>query len=760
MNLIYLKSFFTGLLLITAAIFTATGAPSNFGVTAVYPSQYKIVYHRISITVDPGTSGAITNGSVTTYFKTTAASVSQIGFDFDSHMSVNSVMYHGSSLGTYTFSSNVITINFPAALTPLGKLDSVTINFSGTPITPVTSVPSGYNYSATYKCIYTLGESFRGSTWWPCRDSLVNKIDSVDLIVTTPSGYRAGSNGVVTETVVGPNRICTWKTRHPIATYLINFSAADYTNYQFTATSLTHTVPVLNYLYSTTDFGPTYQGYLNMLKTVMPVYSSLLNTDYPFYDEKYGTAESGTGWGALEVQSMTFIDRTSYSGGYTLAHELAHQWFGDKLTTGDWHQIWLNEGFAQYFQAVVYPENLLGASTAASQRSSLKSSVSTSSTTYVSNISSADNIFIGSGTQPYQKGAMTISMLRSWLGDTKFFTALHNYLNAPGLVYNFTYVDSLKKYMQAQTPNDLTNFFTAWVNQKGKATYAVKYQYATNGVYIQLVQSPTFAGAGYFDMPVPIEIKNGTGLDTTIVVIDRAGRLYNSVSGGSYSANTIYYKLSATPTGIPIFDPNNNVLATASSINSSSTLNTLIILPVQDISLSVAGSDHNAKINWKIITDQPIESVEIEKSRDGENFTAITKTAATKIAANQYTGSFNDNQAGDGMLFYRLKLNKTDGSFVYSTVRVLNLASGGQIKITPNPALNYFTINIPSAYTDKSQQVNLVIYNAAGLLVHEEKIASNTSSVTVPCESFMPGLYQAVLINEKQQRLQTQFLKQ
>ncbi|MEO8582452.1 MAG: M1 family aminopeptidase, partial [Flavitalea sp.] len=495
---------------------------------AVYPSSYDIVYHRINVTVNPGVSGTISNGSVTTYFKTTAASVPQIGFDFNGTMNVSSVYYHGSAVA-YTFTGNVVLITFPSALTPLGTLDSVTINFNGTPVAPVTSVPSGYNYSSTYKCIYTLGEAFRGSTWWPCKDSLTDKIDSVDMIITTPSGYRAGSNGVVTETIVGPNRICTWKTRHPIATYLINFAAADYTNYQFNATSLSHTVPVMNYLYSATDYNATYQNNLNMLQSVMPAYATLLNTDYPFYDEKYGTAESGTGWGALEVQSMTFIDRTAYSGGYTLAHELAHQWFGDKLTTNNWHQIWLNEGFAQYFESVVYPENLLSAGTAATKRSNLKGSVSTgNTTTYVSNISNADNIFIGGSSQPYQKGAMTISMMRAWMGDTKFYTALHNYLNAPGLQYNFTCVDSLQKYMQAQTPNDMTNFFSDWVTQPGRASYVVNYQYVTKGVYIQLIQSRTYGSTSYFDMPVPIQIKNGSGLDTTIVIIDRGGNLYNS----------------------------------------------------------------------------------------------------------------------------------------------------------------------------------------------------------------------------------------
>lgn len=749
MNACSIKNGFAGLLLLLLPVFLQA---------AIYPSQYDIKYHRINITVDPGTSGAITSGTVTTYFKTTAASVSQIGFDFDAHMTVNAVMYHGSSLGTYTFSSNVITITFPAALTPLGKLDSVTINFSGTPVAPSTSIPSGYNYATN--SIYTLDEAFTGSTWWPCKDSLVDKIDSVDFTITTPSAFRTGSNGVVTETIVGPNRICTWKTRHPIATYMINFAASDYVNYQFNATSLTHTVPVLNYLH-TADNTATYQSNLNILQSVMPVYATLLNTDYPFYDEKYGTAECGSGWGALEVQSMTFLDRNEYGGGgYVLAHELSHQWFGDKLTTNDWHQIWLNEGFAQFFQQVIFPENLLGAATAASQRSSLKNSVNTTSTTYVPNISNVDNIFFGSSaSQPYEKGAMTLSMLRSWMGDTKFFTALHNYLNAPGLAYNFTSVDSLQKYMQAQTPNNLTNFFNAWVNQKGTVTYTVNYQYVTNGVYIQLIQSPVFAGAGYFDMPVPLEIKNGTGLDTTVVLIDRGGILYNSVTGATYNASTFYYNLSATPTIAPVLDPNNNVLATASSTNVSSTLSTNILLPVQDISLSVAGSVHAAKINWKITADEPLSSVEIQRSKDGSSFETIAESAVTKISSNQYAGTYTDDQAEGETLFYRLKLYKQDGSFNYSSVKILNLAAVAQLMVAPNPARDICTLTIPLLYLNQSQQISLQVYNAAGALIKDEKIPGN-ASVTISCTSFTPGVYQVVLVNEKGQQLQTRFLKQ
>src|SRR4051812_18222966 len=73
---------------------------------AIYPANYHTCYHRIQLTVNPGVSGTISKGSVTTYFTTTAASISQIGFDFDFHMAVDSIKYHGALLASYTFASS------------------------------------------------------------------------------------------------------------------------------------------------------------------------------------------------------------------------------------------------------------------------------------------------------------------------------------------------------------------------------------------------------------------------------------------------------------------------------------------------------------------------------------------------------------------------------------------------------------------------------------------------------------------------------
>jgi Peptidase family M1 domain/Secretion system C-terminal sorting domain len=737
------------LLCCTSTIFAAT-----------YPAKYDIVYHRLSFTVNPATAATsgITNGSVTTYFKTTANNVSQIGFDFASGMSVGTVTYHGVALpgANVTRPGNVVLITLSSTIATMGTLDSVTINFSGLPTAAGSPVPSGWNANNTKASVYTLGESFTGSTWWPCHDSLTDKIDSVDMIATTPSAYRVAGNGVVTESISGANRICTWKTRYRIATYMINFAAANYVNYQYNITTGGKTLPVLNYLYSADNTAPFRTG-TDFIQTILPVYVSVLNDDYPFIDEKYGIADCYGNWGALEVQSMTFCATSSIQDNATLAHELAHQWFGDKLTTNDWHQVWLNEGFATYFEKVVYPENLLGASAAQTSRTNLKGSVGSATTAYVANISSANNIFAGAD-QPYPKGAMILSMLRAWIGDTKFFTALHNYLQAPGLAYNFTSVDSLKFYMQQQTPNDLTNFFSDWINQKGTVTYAVKYQYVTKGVYIQLTQSPSSAGAGYFDTPVPIQIKNSSGLDTTIVVIDRNGVLYNSVTGATYNSNTIYFPLSATPTIAPVVDPKDVVLADASTTTASTTIASLI-LPYQKSSLEANVSQGRARIHWMLETDQPFSKISIERSADGKTYKAIADVKPEKTSQNSFEGDYVDADALAATTYYRLRVTGVTGEASYSPVKVVHNNANEVVRISPNPVHDKINIQLPQNFATNTSVTKILVYASAGQLMMQIAQPAGKTSASIDATSLPKGYYSVVVVNGNEHPYETTILK-
>lgn len=731
------------------------------GYAVANSSNYDVVYHRICITVNPAASAAISAGSVTTYFKTTTNNVSAIEFDLDGAMAVSSATYHGSAITkNHNSTTDVLTLTIPTIATA-GTLDSVTINYSGTPIlAPASGVPSGYNYkdhgSPAQKQIYTLGEPYTGHNWWPCKETLYDKIDSVTLIVTAPDTYKVAGNGLVTETSSGGNTITTWKTNYKIATYMINFAVANYVNYQFTINTSSVNLPVMNYLYAESNTA-AYQTAADLTKTILPMFASTLGA-YPFLDEKYGLAECTSGWGALEVQSMTFIASDSYNK-YTIAHELAHQWFGDKLTTNSWHQIWLNEGFATYCENVIFPENLYPSELAA-KRSALKTSVTNSSKTYVTDTTTPNNIFIGAGTQPYPKGAMILSMLRSWMGDANFFTALQNYLNSPGLAYGFTSVDSLQKHMEAVVPGlNLTNFFNDWVTKAGKVTYAVQYQYVTNGVYIRLTQSPTSAGAGYFDMPVPIRIRNGSGMDTTIVIIDKRGVLSRSPNGSSYGTNIIYYPLSATATIAPSLDPNSVVLATSSSVTVNNTLSGMITLPLTDIRLSAhATLNKSVDINWSFYSDESVMFVELQKSDDAISFVGIQTIPASLLTSTVYKGTFTD-QLFNKNQYYRLKITGKDGHAVYSGIEaVKNVPKNNLPEVFPNPVATNFTLVFPQSF--RTGEAKLLIKNSLGQVVKTETVnASPGFKAVLQVQDIPSGLYSIWITDAKGASFKTNFIK-
>jgi aminopeptidase N len=637
-----------------------------------------------------------------------------------------------------------------------GTLDSVTVFYSGTPPAPATSIPSGYNFvtkNSTQKALFTLGEAFTGHTWWPCKESLYDKIDSVDLIVTAPNTYKVAANGLVTEVASGSNTITTWKTRYAIATYGINFAIANFQNYQYNMTTGGKTLSVMNYLYAE-DNTATYQNSVNGVQTILPMFVSVFGVDYPFLDEKYGTTECTGNWGALEVQNMTFVAKSSYNAS-TLAHELAHQWFGDMLTTNTWHNIWLNEGFAQYCESVIYPENMLSAATAATKRQSLKAAVTTTSTTYVTDTSTADAIFFDGSTtaaQPYNKGAMILSMLRAWLGDTKFFQALKNYLNAPGLKYGFTSVDSLQKYMEATTPGlNLTNFFNDWVMKKGYAKYVISYAPVNKGIVIQLTQSPTSSGQGYFDMPVPIRITNGSGLDTTVIILDKRGVLYNNITGATTGTNKISFLLSQTPSSISL-DPNNVVLASATSIGVNA------ILPIHEIVLKAAKSATLANLNWKIAADESLEKVVLEKSADGIHFTELKVWNELVRQDQWYTGTYSDDLR-NAIQYYRISAFDKDGSHLYSNIEKVTAVEAVRLQVKPNPATDKITVTIPASFQDG--QLKVIIQNVAGQVVRElEWKNRNVLQIDLSTRDLSGGLYNLLLINSNGEQVQTKFIRQ
>ena len=476
-----------------------------------------IVYHRLEWYINP--SVLYIKGGVTTYFKTLEPNVSQITFELDTAMTVDSVRYHGTSISYADSGSYLLNILLPSALAN-NTLDSLTIYYQGAP----GSSGFGSFIQATHAgspIIWTLSEPYGAREWWPNKNDLSDKIDSIDVFVTCPAAYRAASNGLlVGEWASGSDKVYHWRHRHPIATYLVAVAVTNYAVYSDYAQLQNALVEVLNYVF------PEDSAYAaqNTPKTIssLQLYSNLF-IEYPFADEKYGHAEFGWG-GGMEHQTMSFMGGFSHE---LISHELAHQWFGDMVTCGSWHDIWLNEGFATYCTGLTY-EHMPGYPYWENWRSGKINHIISDpgGSVYCDDTTSVGRIF--SSRLSYSKGAYVLHMLRWVCGDSAFFAGIKNYLLDANLTYGYAKTSDLKSHLEAASGKNLTEFFNDWYYGQGYPKYDVIVD-VCGGTNVTINQTQSDPSVSFFEMPVPIRLK-GYGFDTTIV-------FDNTSSGQSFSIN-------------------------------------------------------------------------------------------------------------------------------------------------------------------------------------------------------------------------------
>ena len=402
-----------------------------------------------------------------------------------------------------------------------------------------------YGFDVTY----TLSEPLNARDWFPVKQVLEDKIDSVTIKLICDKSLLAGSNGLLVQVEdVGDDHILTWKTYYPMAYYLLSFSVAEYMDYSFYAplSDKNDSVLVQNFIYNTEEVLTDWKEGIDNTGAFITLYSQLL-CDYPFAKEKYGHCMAPMG-GGMEHQTMTTLQNFKY---FLVAHELAHQWFGDHITCGNWQDIWINEGFASYMEYVA-AEHLLGPEEAADW---IEKAISIAlgepeGSVYVPAEGVEDDYRLFSYGLSYKKGALLLHMIRFMLDDKElFFEVLSTYLDRfqNGLATGADFQAILEEVSQM----DFSCFFDQWYYGEGYPIFQLFWEQAGDSLLIRSEQSTSAALTPLFQVPFELEIVYLNGQRERVRLMQE-----NNEEEFSVPVEGVVDRI--------IFDPDNHLLKTAS----------------------------------------------------------------------------------------------------------------------------------------------------------------------------------------------------
>lgn len=418
---------------------------------------------------------------------------------------------------------------------------------------------SGLNqgYSSTWnkEMVWSLSEPFNAKQWFPVKQDLEDKADSVWVFLTTSSENMAGSQGLLTNVVDlgNGNTRYEWKSKYPIAYYLISYAVTDYQDYSIYAHPEEmngDSILIQNFIYDS-------PGYLESNKASIDATAQMLETLsdlyilYPFHEEKYGHCLTTLG-GGMEHQTMTTIGSFNFG---LVAHELGHMWFGDNVTCATWSDIWINEGFATYSDNLCR-EYILGWDVAEANMISKQQSAMSSAggSTYIpeSEISESNVWRIFDGRLSYNKGAAILHTLRHEIQNDNIFYDVMGTFQTQYTGGTATGAD-FRDVAEDVTGMDFHQFFDQWYYGQGYPIYNFEWYSSDDSFHLTSTQTTSTSITPLFEMLMDYQLNFSDGTDTII-------HLYQSDNLNDFEVYTGKTTVSV------IVDPNNWTMEEVQSI--------------------------------------------------------------------------------------------------------------------------------------------------------------------------------------------------
>ncbi len=475
--------------------------------------DYDVRYYRLDLVVDE--VAHTVGGNVIIAATSRVDGLSSAELDLYDNMQVDSVYSAGQGV-SFTHDNDLLTADLPV---PVNQGDQFVLRifYSGTPISSGWG-SFGFDTHQGDPIIWSLSQPDNARTWWPCNDDPSDKADSADVLLTVSDALVATSNGsLLSETDNGDGtKTFHWKEHYPIPSYLISLAISNYetiTDWYVSAGG--DSMPVIHYV-----FPESYNNALVSFNVTVPMIEAFVGRfgEYPYLDEKY--AHSEFPWpGAMEHQTNCSYGSWLITGDHffdwLVAHELAHQWWGDMITCETWMDVWLNEGFATYSEAL-WAEHIGGF------------------TGYGNYMISVDRYFDGGNYEGpiydptelfnwtvYEKGGWALHMLRHVIGDETFLQALWDYGHDAAFVHGTANTVEVQDFFENSSGVDLDWFFQEWIYGENRPYYEYWWLPAPSGndydltVHIDQIQT----NAPPFRMPVDIQVVTVSG-ETTFTVVD------------------------------------------------------------------------------------------------------------------------------------------------------------------------------------------------------------------------------------------------
>lgn len=513
---------------------------------ASYPGDSKIDITYYKLNLDVNYDSQYLTGIVTVKGRPVNDGLNNFFLDLWSGFTVNSVITHGQNLQFNIDQSDHLNIILDKSYNSSEEF-SVDIFYQGTPTT-AGGIGGSFVFGTSPfgdPLIWTLSQPYGSRDWWPSKDTPGDKADSSDVWITAKSFFVSVSNGTLTEVVNNNNGTKTykWHNSYPISNYLISIAMSNYALYQNNFDYESSSMPITNYVYPGNLI--EYKNVLDLVPGMLNIFSSKFGL-YPFSKEKYGHAECGFS-GGMEHQTCTSLGVFDEN---IIAHELAHQWFGDKVTCKDWNNIWLNEGFASYAECI-YREAKYGKEDFDNYVSNfMEWAFFATGSIYIDNSKLSNVGYVFSTARTYRKGAIILHMLRGIIGDDKFFQTLTEYAAEPGISYGVATTEDFQRIAERVSGQDLNYFFSEWIygEEYPQYTFGWNYKHVEGDNYTLVLRVKQEANKNPQFFTMPIQVKYTTASETKTITV------FNDLAEQGWEI-----PITGMPTNVQ-FDPDNWIL--------------------------------------------------------------------------------------------------------------------------------------------------------------------------------------------------------